>query len=448
MEIIIIGGGLAGSEAAWQAAIRGVTIKLYEMRPVLSTGAHKTSKLAELVCSNSLGSNLINRASGLLKEELRHFNSMLLECAESTALPAGGALAVDREAFSDLVTKRISQQKRITLLREEITEIPDAPTIIASGPLTSNQLTQSIQNLTGHKNLFFFDAIAPIIIYDSIDMSIAFRGSRYNRGEQSDGDYINLPLSKNEYDSFVNSLKSAKCARLREFETEISHGVLAGSNKYFEGCLPIEILAKRGDNTLAFGPMRPVGIINPHTGKRPYAVIQLRQDNLAGSLYNMVGFQTNLTFSEQKRIFRMIPGLERAKFLRYGQMHRNTFIASPLLIKPTLQFKLRNNLFFAGQIIGIEGYIGNIASGLLAGINAARFVQGKPPIVIPKNTMLGSLCEYITNADINHFQPMKANFSILPPLTKKVQRKRERAVLYGQRALNDLDEFLLGQSIK
>ena len=434
-DLIVIGGGLAGSEAAWQAAERGLEVRLYEMRPTLQSGAHQTHDLAELVCSNSLGSNLPDRASGLLKNETRLLGSMLLECAEEAALPAGGALAVDRELFARRVTERIENHSNIEIVREEVKEIPATPAIIASGPLTSPALSDSIAKLSGEEHLFFFDAIAPVIHADSINLEVAFRASRYGTGEQEAGDYINCPFTKEEYYAFVDALLHAERIELRAFEEAIKSGVKAGH--FFEGCLPVEIIAERGLDSLAFGPMRPVGLRDSRTGKRPYAVVQLRQDNLAGSLYNMVGFQTNLKFPEQKRVFRMIPGLENAEFMRYGQMHRNTFIASPKLLRPTLQSIQREDLFFAGQITGVEGYMGNIATGLLAGINAARLLRGEEPITLPRTTMLGALCHYVTHADLKDFQPMKANFGILPPLDARVN-KRERGRAYAERALADL----------
>ena len=440
-DLKVIGGGLAGSEAAWQAAQRGLKVALYEMRPHLSTGAHQSADLAELVCSNSLGSNLPDRASGLLKNEARRLGSMLLECAEEAALPAGGALAVDREVFAHKVTERIEGHPNITIVREEVREIPKEPVIIASGPLTSPALSQSLAKLSGEEHLFFFDAIAPIVRADTINMEIAFRASRYEKDDADGGDYINCPFTKEEYYNFVHELRSAEKIELRAFEQAIRSGVKAGH--FFEGCLPVEILAERGEDSLAFGPMRPVGLRDPRTGKRPYAVVQLRQDNLAGSLYNLVGFQTNLKYPEQKRVFRLIPGLERAKFERYGQMHRNTFIASPKLLRPTLQHQARDSLFFAGQITGVEGYMGNIATGLLAGINAARLLQNKKPFILPSTTMLGALCHYITHADLKDFQPMKANFGILPlPELPGKAGKRERGQAHAQRALNDLEKFL------
>jgi len=434
-DLIIIGGGLAGSEAAWQAAQRGLKVKLYEMRPSLQTGAHQTHDLAELVCSNSLGSNLPDRASGLLKDETRMLGSMLLECAAEASLPAGGALAVDRELFARKVTERIEGHPNIEIVREEVREIPDGLTIIASGPLTSTALSQSIAKLSSEEHLFFFDAIAPVIHAESINMEIAFRASRYGKGEQDVGDYINCPFTKDEYYAFVDALIKAERIELRSFEDAIKSGVKAGH--FFEGCLPIEIIAERGLDSLAFGPMRPVGLRDPRTDMRPHAVVQLRQDNLAGSLYNLVGFQTNLKFPEQKRVLRMIPGLENADFLRYGQMHRNTFIASPKLLRPTLQANQRDDLLFAGQITGVEGYMGNIATGLLAGLNAARLHNRQQPIILPETTMLGALCHYVTHADMKDFQPMKANFGILPSLGVRIN-KRERGKAYAKRALDDL----------
>ncbi len=440
-SLTVIGGGLAGGEAAWQAAQRGIKVRLYEMRPAHPTGAHLTGDLAELVCSNSLGSNLPDRASGVLKNELRELNSMLLECAEAASLPAGGALAVDREDFARRVTAKIQSHPNIQIIREEVTEIPQSPVIVASGPLTSESLSQSIAKLSGSESLFFFDAIAPIVHADSVNMEIAFRASRYDKGEADEGDYINCPFTKDEYYAFVTALQTAERIELRSFEDAIQSGVKAG--QFFEGCLPVEVIASRGVDSLAFGPMRPVGLRDPRTGKRPYAIVQLRQDNLAGSLYNLVGFQTNLKFTEQKRVLRMIPALEHAEFERYGQMHRNTFIASPKLLRPTLQHISRDDLFFAGQITGVEGYMGNIATGALTGINAARLLEGKSPLTLPQETMLGALCRYITHADLKDFQPMKANFGILPPLTfEKRTGKRERGQLYADRALNALKEYL------
>ncbi len=435
IDVIVVGGGLAGSEAAWQLAQRGVRVALYEMRPVKYTPAHFTDRLAELVCSNSLGSNLIDRASGLLKEEMRRMGSLILAAADKARVPAGAALAVDRERFAEEVTHLIEAHPLIEVRREEVTRVPtERPTIIATGPLTSEALTEDIRRLTGEEYLYFYDAMAPIIEADSINMEICFRASRYGRGEQEEGDYINCPMTEEEYRRFVRALVEAETIQLRDFERE--------DKRFFEGCLPIEELAKRGEDALAFGPLRPVGLIDPRTGKQPYAVVQLRQDNLAGTLYSMVGFQTNLKWPEQRRVFRMIPGLENAVFVRMGQMHRNTFINSPVLLKPTLQFRRRPDLFFAGQITGVEGYVGNAGTGLLAGINAARLVQGKEPIVLPRETMLGALCWYITHADPKTFQPMKANFGILPPLPRRIRSKKKRNQAYVERALRALEAIL------
>jgi methylenetetrahydrofolate--tRNA-(uracil-5-)-methyltransferase len=442
-ELVIVGGGLAGCEAAWQAAQRGIQVDLYEMRPIVETGAHQGEQLAELVCSNSLGSKLIDRASGLLQEEVRQLGSLLLRCAEDTSLPAGGALAVDRVAFASRVTGAISGNPNIRLIREEVTDIPHGPTVIASGPLTSNALSKSIARLTGVGHLYFYDAISPIVTSDSINLDIAFQASRYNRSEQEGGDYINCPFTHEQYYAFVEELVHAERIELKEFESSIDNGVRAGADLFFEGCLPVEILASRGKDSLAFGPMRPVGLINPHTGGRAFAVIQLRQDNLAASLYNLVGFQTNLKFPEQRRIFRMIPGLEQADFARYGQMHRNTFIFAPAHLRATLQYRNKDDLFFAGQITGVEGYVGNIATGLLAGLNAARLIKGQNPIEPPGTTMIGALCRYITSASEKDFQPMKANFGIMPPLEGLVLHgKSERARAYVERALQDLDHMV------
>jgi len=441
-RLTIIGGGLAGSEAALQAARRGVSVTLYEMRPLQPTGAHVSGNLAELVCSNSLGSNLPDRASGTLKTELRRLGSELLQIAEETALPAGAALAVDREAFSARVTQRVQENPNIQVLRAEAQEIPSqGVALIASGPLTSPALSQSLARFTQKEHLYFYDAIAPIVEADSIDFSIAYRASRW---EEAGGDYINCPFHrKEEYLAFVKALREAERIELRDFERPLEDGVRAGDETFFEGCLPVEIIARRGERALAFGPMRPVGLNDPRVPRPPYAVVQLRQDNLAGNLYNMVGFQTNLTFPEQRRVLRMIPGLEKAEFARYGQMHRNTFLASPQVLRPTLQARSRETLFFAGQITGVEGYMGNIATGLLAGWNAARLLHGLEPLELPRQTMLGALCHYITQADMRDFQPMKANFGILPALEGNAPLgKRERAGLHAQRAAQALEEWL------
>ena len=447
-KLIVIGGGLAGSEAAWQAAQHDIPVSLYEMRPFMKTGAHTSSDLAELVCSNSLGSNMPDRAAGLLKEELRLLGSLLIRCADRTALPAGGALAVDRGQFASMVTNSIVSHPLIEVIREEVKEIPSGNVIIASGPLTSKSLSDEIVGLSGKDNLYFFDAIAPIVSLDSVNLNIAFRGSRYGRGTQEQGDYINCPMDEYEYKEFVSALTQAERIELKEFDLSLEGGENAGAHKYFEGCLPIEILAHRDPRALTFGPLRPVGLRDPRTGRRPYAVAQLRQDNLAGSIYNLVGFQTNLKFSEQRRVFQLIPGLENAEFLRYGQMHRNTFIHSPELLLPTMQFKSRLDLFFAGQITGVEGYAGNIASGLLAGINAVRMIEGLPLLVFPKTTMIGALMHYVTHAAPIDFQPMKSNFGIFPALSpKQKMNKKQRAAAYSERALNDLRRYMTREMI-
>ena len=441
-KLMIIGGGLAGCEAAWQAAKRGIQVELYEMRPQVMTGAHTGQDLGELVCSNSLGSNLKDRASGVLKEELRLAGSLLVECAETAAVPAGNALAVDRKIFSSEIEKNLISNPNIKIIREEIREIPEnTPVIVASGPLSSPAISDEINRLCGTDNLFFFDAIAPIVEYSSIDLNIAYAGSRYSKNEEDEGDYINCPFTKEEYEAFVTELTSAQRIPLKSFEEQINSGVAAGKMSFFEGCLPVEILAGRSMQALAFGPMRPVGLIDPRTGKRPWAVLQLRQDNRSGSLYNMVGFQTNLLQREQERVFRMIPGLENAQFVRYGQMHRNTYICAPGILNASLQMINHPSIFFAGQLCGVEGYMGNIAAGLLAGINAARFIQGKELITLPPEMVSGALFQYITTAEQKHFQPMKANFGILPPLENSPRSKRERYTRYAQRALETATVF-------
>jgi methylenetetrahydrofolate--tRNA-(uracil-5-)-methyltransferase len=431
-ELIVVGGGLAGSEAAWQAAEAGIDVRLYEMRPGRTTPAHETAWLAELVCSNSLGSDLPHKAPGLLKAELRGLGSLVLDCATRTAVPAGSSLAVDREAFARLVTERIAGHPRITLIAEEMQAIPDAPAIIASGPLTSPALAESIGRLSGQEYLYFYDAVSPIVQVETIDMSIAFRQSRYDRGEQADGDYINCPMTREEYETFIEALLSAETIELKRFEREDPH--------FFEGCMPIETLAARGHDALAFGPMRPVGLVDPRMGRRPHAVVQLRQDNLAGSLFNIVGFQTNLKWGDQKRVLRLIPGLAGAEFARYGMMHRNTYINSPAMLQPTMQYRNRADLFFAGQIVGVEGYVGNAGTGLLAGINAARLLVGQHPVILPPATMLGALCHYVTHAAARDFQPMKANFGILPLLPPR-PGKEDRGRHHAERALTALRRF-------
>lgn len=460
-SITVIGGGLAGTEAAWQIAQRGVRVRLFEMRPRKMTPAHTSGNLAELVCSNSFGADDVTKAPGLLKHEMRSLGSLMIECASMATVPAGAALAVDRDVFARTVTARLEAHPLIEIVREEATQIPDGPAIIASGPLTSDALAADIARLSGSEYLYFWDAIAPIVTFESIDFSLAFRASRYGKhspvgsgaeaaesaegvkgaeGAESsepfapDGDYINCPMSKSEYYAFVDALLSAETAALREFEKE----------NYFEGCLPVEVMARRGRDALAYGPMRPVGIRDPRTGKRPYALVQLRQDNVAGTLYNLVGFQTNLKFQEQERVLRTIPGLGHAEFERLGQMHRNTFINSPTLLNATMQSRAARSapLFFAGQIVGVEGYVGNAATGLLAGVNAVRALHNEPLITLPADTMLGALCHYVTHAEPKHFQPMKANFGILPPLVNPSRDKRQRAIAYSQRAQLSLTRTL------
>jgi methylenetetrahydrofolate--tRNA-(uracil-5-)-methyltransferase len=436
-SLTIVGGGLAGSEAAWQAAERGVDVVLYEMRPARSTPAHLSDRLAELICSNSLGGDRLHTAPGLLKAELRRLGSLILASADETAIPAGGALGVDREQFAERVTQRITAHPRIEVRREEVRRVPDGPTIIASGPLTSDALAADLARLTGEDYLYFYDAVAPIVAADSIDYSIAFRASRYGRdSSDAGGDYVNCPMARGEYDAFVEALLGAERIALRQFEQE--------DPKFFEGCLPIEVMAERGRGALAFGPLRPVGLRDPRTGKRPFAVVQLRQDNLAGTLYNLVGFQTNLKWPEQKRVLRMIPGLERAEFMRYGMMHRNTFINAPALLESTMQFRARSDLFFAGQIVGVEGYVGNAATGWLAGVNAARLLMGEPMLTPPPTTMIGALCQYVASADTENFQPMKANFGIVPALDPPVHNKHDRYARYVERALAALEDFATG----
>jgi methylenetetrahydrofolate--tRNA-(uracil-5-)-methyltransferase len=436
----VVGGGLAGSEAAWQLAERGVDVTLFEMRPRKTTGAHVSDRLGELVCSNSFGSKLPDRAPGMLKAELDLLGSLLMRIAEKAALPAGGALAVDREAFAAQVSAALEAHPRIHVTREEVTAIPDGPAIIATGPLTSPALAQAIGSLTGEQYLYFYDAIAPIVTADSIDMSIAFRASRYGRGQEDEGDYINCPLNREEYEAFVTALLNAETAALRDFEREDPH--------FFEGCLPVEQIAARGRESLAFGPMRPVGLRDPRTGKRPHAVVQLRRDNLAGSLYNLVGFQTNLKWGQQEQVLRLIPGLAQAEFVRMGQMHRNTFINSPALLDPTLHFRSRPALFFAGQITGVEGYMGNVATGLLAGVNLARLLHDQAAVKLPPTTMLGALCHYVTHAESVHFQPMKSNFGILPELDAPPRDKRQRAAAYVARGLHDLRALMEGHGLE
>ena len=432
----VVGGGLAGTEAAWQLAQRGIPVRLYEMRPVRPTTAHVTDRLAELVCSNSMGSTLPDRALGILKNEMLSLGSFVIRTAFKHALPAGQALAVGRAEFAEEITSRIASHPQIELIRQEVTAIPDGPTILATGPLTSDALTRAVQSLTG-PYLYFYDALAPIVTHESIDTSIAFRRNRWDKAGSEgtdDGDYLNCPLNQTEYEAFVDALLAAPKLELSGADKELE--------RYFEGCMPIEALAQRGRDALAFGPMRPVGLRDPSTGQRPFAVVQLRQDNVAGTLYNLVGFQTNVKWGAQADVLRMIPGLQGAEFVRLGQMHRNTFINSPTLLKPTLQFKGRDELFFAGQITGTEGYVGSALGGLLAGINMARLLEDEPLIQMPRASMSGALFHYITHASPDDFQPMKANMGLLPPLQDHVRNKRQRYTAYAERAKQELENCL------
>lgn len=403
----VIGAGLAGSEAAWQLAEAGVPVNLYEMRPVKSTPAHHTADFAELVCSNSLRGNGLTNAVGVLKEEMRRLNSIVVSSADATAVPAGGALAVDRNNFSALITKKVKEHPLVTVVLEEIKKIPEGITVIATGPLTSESLAEEIADYNGSHGFYFYDAAAPIIDSSTIDREKVYLKSRYDKGEAA---YLNCPMTEEEFTCFYHALIEAEVAPQKEFEKE----------KFFEGCMPIEVLAKRGIKTMLFGPMKPVGLEDPKTGKRPYAVIQLRQDNAAASMYNIVGFQTHLKWGEQKRVFRMIPGLENAEFLRYGVMHRNSFMNSPELLKPTYQSKKRNDLFFAGQMTGVEGYVESAGSGLVAGLNAGRLAKGEELLEFPRETAIGSMAYYITHAEGKHFQPMNANFGLFPADRKSV----------------------------
>lgn len=435
-EITVIGGGLAGCEAAWQAANSGAKIRLYEMRPVQMTEAHISGDLAELVCSNSLGSTIRNRASGLLKEECKLLNSLLVRAAEESALPAGDALAVDREVFSRKITSAIENHPNIEVIRQEVTRLPEGPVILATGPLTSMSMSTALRAFTGEEHLSFFDAIAPIVTAGSIDMNFAFRASRYKYETDPRGDYINCPFTETEYFTFLEALLSARRIGLKPNESQLAGDTLPKDASFFEACLPVEVMAARDPLVLTFGPMRPTGLRNPHTGERPYAVLQLRQDDLADSLYNMVGFQTNLLYPEQEKVFRLIPGLKHAEFVRFGQMHRNTYINAPRILFETTQTRTRPDLFIAGQLAGVEGYMGNIASGLAAGINAARFVQGRSLITFPRETMTGALLYYIANANPERFQPMKANLGLLTPLEMLRRSKQEKGYAYAKRALN------------
>jgi len=427
--VTVIGAGLAGSEAAWQIASQGVPVKLYEMRPVRKTPAHHTDRFAELVCSNSLRANGLTNAVGVLKEEMRLLQSLILSAADRNAVPAGGALAVDRDGFSGEVTTRLREHPLVTVINEELPALPqDGIVVVATGPLTSPELSAQIKDLFGEGYFYFYDAAAPIVEKDSIDMDKVFLASRYDKGEAA---YLNCPMTEAEFDVFYEALTTAETAEIKDFEKEM----------YFEGCMPIEVMAGRGKQTVLFGPMKPVGLVDPRTGKLPHAVIQLRQDNAAGTLFNLVGFQTHLKWGEQKRVFSLIPGLENAEFVRYGVMHRNTFINSPKLLLPTYQYRQRETLFFAGQMTGVEGYVESAASGLVAGLNAGRLARGLEPLTLPEHTTLGSMAHYITTADFRHFQPMNANFGLFPPLGKKVKSKKEKNDAIAQRALEAVRAF-------
>ncbi|WP_078434359.1 FADH(2)-oxidizing methylenetetrahydrofolate--tRNA-(uracil(54)-C(5))-methyltransferase TrmFO [Metabacillus halosaccharovorans] len=424
----VIGAGLAGSEAAWQLAKRGIKVRLYEMRPVKQTPAHHTDKFAELVCSNSLRANNLTNAVGVLKEEMRLLDSVIIKAADECAVPAGGALAVDRHEFSQKVTELVKGHPNVTVVNEEVQEIPNGPTIIATGPLTSKKLSEQLMSLTGEEYLYFYDAAAPIVEKDSINMDKVYLKSRYDKGEAA---YLNCPMTEEEFDRFYEALIAAETVPLKEFEKEI----------FFEGCMPIEVMAQRGRKTMLFGPLKPVGLEDPKTGKRPYAVVQLRQDDAAGTLYNIVGFQTHLKWGPQKEVLSLIPGLENVEIVRYGVMHRNTFINSPRLLEPTYQYKNRTDLFFAGQMTGVEGYVESAASGLVAGINAAHLILDKELVEFPNETAIGSMAKYITSTNADNFQPMNANFGIFAPLPKQIKGKKERNELHAKRALETIQKI-------
>ena len=426
-HVNVIGAGLAGSEAAWQIAQAGIQVHLYEMRPVKMTDSHHTEDFAELVCSNSLRGNSLANAVGVLKEEMRRLNSVVITSADETAVPAGGALAVDRHAFSGMVTKKVKEHPLVTVFSEEVTTIPEGVTIVATGPLTSEPLAEAIKEFNGSNGFYFYDAAAPIIDKSTIDMDKVYLKSRYDKGEAA---YLNCPMNKEEFEAFRDALLAAEVAPLKEFEQE----------KFFEGCMPIEVMAARGPKTMLFGPMKPVGLEDPKTGKRPYAVIQLRQDNAVASLYNIVGFQTHLKWGEQKRVFQMIPGLENAEIVRYGVMHRNSFMNSPELLEQTYQSKKRSDLFFAGQMTGVEGYVESAASGLLAGRNAVRLIKGEELITLPRETAMGSLAYYITHASGKNFQPMNVNFGLFPEMPERIKDKKTRYEAIANRALEALEK--------
>jgi methylenetetrahydrofolate--tRNA-(uracil-5-)-methyltransferase len=432
--IHIIGGGLAGCEAAWQAASLGVRVVLHEMRPVRATAVHKTDQLAELVCSNSLRGDKLDNAVGLLKEEMRRLGSLVIRAADAHRVPAGAALAVDRELFSRAVTEAVQSHPLITVTREEVPRIPDDPAmyplILATGPLTSETLSADIARIVGGDHLYFYDAISPIVLAETIDMSKVFRGSRWERGTTEEGDYLNCPLTKEEYDRFYDAVISAESATVHDFDKE----------KFFEGCLPIEVMAHRGRDTLRFGPMKPVGLVDPRTGRIPYAAVQLRQDTLAGDHFSLVGFQTQLKWGEQARVLKLVPGLEHAEFVRFGMVHRNTYINGPTVLRETWQTRFRDDLFFAGQISGVEGYVESAASGLLAGRNAAALVRNEEPRVPPRTTAIGALAYYVSHADPRNYQPTNITFGIMeaPP---NIRKRADRKLATSTRALEDLDRW-------
>jgi len=434
VDVIVVGGGLAGVEAAWQAGRAGARVQLHEMRPVKQTPAHRTDKLAEIVCSNSLKSDEPGTASYLLKEELRHGGSLVMEAAAATRVPAGAALAVDRQQFAEYITRRIEDNPKIEIVREEITAIPrEATTIIATGPLTSDALTWEIMKLTGDDQMYFYDAIAPIVAADSVDQAIAFRAARYGKGGD---DYLNCPFDEEQYARFYEALIEANSVPLQRFE----------ETRWFEACLPIEELARRGVDTLRYGPMKPVGLVDPRNGREPYAAVQLRQENLMADAYSMVGFQNHLRYGEQARVLRLIPGLERAEFLQYGQIHRNTYINAPRVLEPTMQMRAHPNIFFAGQITGVEGYVESVAMGWLAGNNTARLLSGEELLVAPTRSAIGALARYVSSAETKNYQPVNITFALLAPLDpeqqKRVRRKRDRRTLQVELALKEWDEWI------
>jgi methylenetetrahydrofolate--tRNA-(uracil-5-)-methyltransferase len=458
--IHVIGGGLAGSEASWQAAEQGVPVVLHEMRPVRPTEVHKTDRLAELVCSNSFRGDKLDNAVGLLKEEMRRLGSLVMRAADANRVPAGAALAVDRERFAQAVTDAVSRHPRITVVREEVTRVPNDPAmfplVIATGPLTSAALSADIAALVGGEHLYFYDAVSPIVLADSIDYDVVFRASRWGRSLRGDGpegpqprtmcgvddgegDYLNCPMSREQYDAFYAALTTAESATVHDFEKET----------FFEGCLPIEVMAHRGVDTLRFGPMKPVGLTDPRTGRTPYAVVQLRQDNIAGDHYSLVGFQTQLKWGEQARVLKMIPGLERAEFVRFGIVHRNTYINGPTVLRPTWQVKSRDDLFFAGQISGVEGYVESAASGLIAGLNAAAVARGEPARVPPRETAIGALAHYVSHADPRHYQPSNITFGIMPSPDAGGgrSRKADRKAATSERALRVLGEWMTPSAV-